>query len=99
ASVAGGDAVEKETEAGVEVLVLLAGHGNDVGRMGRKADQDQMCGLCPRPDLMFVSRAKRRRGLEGGVKRGDQCLPWAASQRSASRAAMQPVPALVMAWR
>jgi hypothetical protein len=29
----------------------------------------------------------------------DQWTPWAASQRSASRAALQPMPAAVTAWR
>ena len=51
------------------------------------------------PSVQQTAEAPPQTIVSGFSRTGDSPTPWWASQRSASRAAMHPVPAAVMAWR
>ena len=83
-------------------MVLPDGPLGLISAAGRRAGRGLLagsCAGCSSSELTTSSRRARefRRRAEGVARSASPC--WASSQRSASIAAMQPVPAAVTAWR
>jgi hypothetical protein len=78
----------------------IAGQANERGRMSSGSALRGLSREAAEPARpSSYSETAASMGASAVSRSGDSPIPWWASQRSASRAAMQPVPAAVTAWR